>query len=74
MQGLTLYELMGEDMSIEANLIDKNHVCVEVFDESEKIVYQEKSHMYAWESLVYFARQVLLLNAQLKIKLDEIDE
>jgi hypothetical protein len=58
-QDLTLYDLMGEDMSIFCKLIDTKHVHVEINDERDVTVYAETSHIYAWESLVSFARSVL---------------
>lgn len=58
-QDLTLYDLMGEYMSTFVKLIDKKHVHVEIIDERDVTVYAETSHIYAWESLVSFARSVL---------------
>ncbi len=74
MEQLTLYGIMGEDMSIHAKLIDKKHVCVEVIDESDNTVYKETSHLYAWDSLVIFANKVLKLDKKIQEHLIRIED
>lgn len=73
---LTIYDLMGEDMSIFVKLIDTNHVHVEISDERDVVVYDERSHIYAWDSLVSFAKSVLRYdeNIQKEIALLEAEE
>ena len=57
---LTLYEIMAEDHNIYATLTSDKQVLVEVGkDKKNYNDYAETSHIYAWESLVYFARQVI---------------
>lgn len=70
MTNLTVYDLMGEDMTIECKLIDTKHVHVEVIDERDVLVYAETSHIYAWESLVSFAKQVLACDERLQNDLE----
>ncbi len=72
MTSLTLYELMGEDMTIWASLEDKTHVKVRVQDENNQDVYAQVSHIYAWESLVSFAKQVLACDERLQKDLEVI--
>lgn len=67
---LTLHDIMGEDMSILFTFIDMKHICVDVIDERDVMVYSEVSHIYAWESLVRFAKQVLACDEQLRIDND----
>ena len=73
MTNLTVYNLMGEDMSIECKLIDTKHVHVDIIDENDNSVYSEDSHIYAWESLVSFAKQVLACDKRLRQEI-EINE
>lgn len=65
MTELTLNAIMGEDMTIECEGLDDNHVKVSVLDENEELVHEEETHIYAWESLVYFAKQILAVDARL---------
>jgi hypothetical protein len=71
---LTLYELMGEDMSIFAEALDTMHVHVEVFDETDKQVYFEKTHIYAWESLVGFSKKVLCYDERVQEQMAQLEE
>lgn len=59
MRSLTVYELAGEDMDIEVKLLYAEQVEITIRDENEEIVYKETSHKSAWDSLAYFARQVV---------------
>lgn len=59
MNDLRLYEIMGEDHYIRAHLQKGGEVIVEVLNEDSQEVYKEKSHIYAWDSLVSFAKMVL---------------
>ncbi len=75
MTTLTLYELMAEDHVIFADLKPNGEVHVVVTDTAEhEIVYSETGHIYAWESLVNFAQQVLdcdtRIQNELKLKED----
>lgn len=57
---ITLYELMGEDHLIYANKQKNGDIRVIIKnDETDKEVFNETSHPYAWESLVYLAKQIL---------------
>ncbi len=74
MKELTLYEIMGQDHIIFAQLQDDKEVHVVVTDTDEhEIVYSEKSHMFAWESLVSFAKQILACDERLRQEI-EINE
>ncbi len=70
MTNLTVYDLMGEDMTIECKLIDTKHVHVEIIDERDVLVYAETNHIYAWESLVSFAKQVLACDERLRQEIE----
>jgi hypothetical protein len=65
MNELALYDIMGEDHEIWAKKVDETHVKVEVFNEHQDMVYQENSHVFAWEALVGFAKQVLAVDARM---------
>ena len=66
MTNLTLYEIMGEDMTLWAKLVNKKEVLVQVKDELERTVFEEHSHIYAWETLVSFAKQILAANVHIE--------
>jgi hypothetical protein len=70
MKQLTVYDLMGEDMTIECKLIDTKRVHVDIIDENDNSVYSEDSHIYAWESLVSFAKQVLACDERLRQEIE----
>lgn len=70
----TIRDLMGEDMSIFAKLIDRKRVYVEVVDENEKQVYEETSHIYAWDSLVSFAHQIIRYDERIQEHLLRIED
>lgn len=74
MSELTLYEIMGEDHDITVKLHDDRHVEVVVRNEHLDILYDEVSHIYAWESLVYFAKQVVAVDARLQEDLKLMEE
>jgi len=68
---LTLYDIMGQDMCIIAKLDGPTSVSVEVLDEDDGQVYCDKSHIYAWDSLVLFARQVIHADERIQRELEE---
>lgn len=70
MNELTLYNLMSEDMTIWTSLQGKTHVNVKVQNEEGEVVYAQVSHIYAWESLVSLARQVLACDERLRKDLE----
>lgn len=65
MTPLTLYDISAEDHYIFARLENDKDVTVEVWNDNEEVVYKEKSHHFAWDSLVAFARMVLDQDEQL---------
>lgn len=62
---LELYDIMGNDMFIEAYKV-KGGIQVLVENEEGEELYNETSHPFAWDSLVYFAQQVLDINKRLE--------
>jgi hypothetical protein len=63
---VTLYDIMAEDMMIWAKKVPNGQVNVYVENEDNQEVYNETSHRAAWDSLVYFARQVIEENKRLE--------
>jgi hypothetical protein len=61
---LSLYDIMAEDLIIYAKRI-KGGIETRVTDENDVEVYREESHQAAWDSLVYFAKQVLAEDARM---------
>ena len=62
----TLYEIMGENMLIWAKKLPSGEINVRVTNENEEEVFNESSHRGAWDTLVYFAKQILDENAQIE--------
>lgn len=56
---LSLYELMAEDHLIYARLEKNGEITTTITNENDETVYDETSHEAAWNSLVYFAQQVI---------------
>jgi hypothetical protein len=75
MTDLTLYDICAEDLEIYASLQPNGEVCVTVAREDvdpnqEVVIYQEVSNIAAWESLAYFARQVLYFDEKIQHELN----
>jgi len=62
---LTLYEICGEDMEICAKKKD-GQIEIKVTDEKDREVFFEKTHQVAWDSLVYFAKQVIFQDERIQ--------
>ncbi len=69
MKDLTLYEIMGEDHYIVADVEKDGQVRTMVMNESDDIVFTEVSHRFAWESLVSFAKMVISQDEQVQKEL-----
>lgn len=50
---------MAEDHYVLARKAPNNLLAIEVLNENDEVVFETKSHRYAWESLVSFAKMVL---------------
>ncbi len=59
MKELTLYDIMGSDHYMVANVETDGQVRAIVIDVNDEVVFNETSHPFAWDSLVSFARMVL---------------
>lgn len=68
-----LYDLMGEDHEIEAKMLPGHQVSINIINDNGDTVYEDQTHLYAWESLVDFARQVLQQNEHIQQKLEDYD-
>lgn len=66
---LSFYDICGEDHYIFARLTGIKEVTVVVENESLEEVYHESSHIYAWDSLVSFAKMVLQQNEKIQKEL-----
>lgn len=72
---LNLYDLMGEDHELEALLNpDNKKILININNESGNLVYSDETHPYAWESLVYFAKQVLNYDEKIQEQLNLLEE
>jgi len=74
MKELTLYDIMGEDHYVLANLESDKWVTVKVLNEYDEEVYHVKSHLAAWDSLVSFAKMVLDQDKKIQKGLNEVGE
>ncbi len=84
---LTLYNIMAEDHVLTVKLAYHSnrlqgvnrpppkpcHISVEVEDEQGEKVYDQISHIYAWESLVGFAKQVLNCDKKIQEELERLE-
>ncbi len=73
MTDLTLHNIMSEDMVVWAKLHEPKTVSIQVTDEDETTVYDEITHIYAWDSLVSFARQILACDEQVQKDLEVME-
>lgn len=64
--GLEFYDIMAEDMIIYARCTKGNQVHVLVTDEYDKKVFSEISSKDAWDTLVYFAKQIVSENENME--------
>lgn len=67
---LELYDIMGSDHQIFAHLERNGEITTVVNDEDGSPVFSETSHIAAWLSLTYFAKQVLDCDAYIQKQLD----
>lgn len=70
MTDLTIYDLIGEDHEICVKLVTDKHINIEIKNDQDERVYFESSHIYAWESLVSFAKQVLACDERLRQEIE----
>lgn len=73
MTNLTLYEIMGEDMTLWAKLQNKAEVAVQVKNEDDETVFSEVTHIYAWETLVSFAKQIVACDERIQKELEILE-
>jgi hypothetical protein len=70
---LSLYTILGDSFIIYAKKIKNGDINTTVIDEETNCtVFCETGHPAAWESLVYFAQQIL--NENKKIEQGDIQE
>lgn len=60
----SVYDLLSEDhdIYIRRNTNNPKEIDIRIDDKKGNAVYQERSHIFAWQSLVNFAEQVIELN------------
>lgn len=64
---LKLYQIMGDNMLIYAKKLPNGEINTTVIDEeSNQTVFCETGHPAAWESLVYFAKQIISENDRIE--------
>jgi len=70
LEGISLYDLMAEDISIQARLTNQKEVSIYLEDEKYKPLAHDKTHLYAWESLVYLAKQIISENDKIQREIE----
>lgn len=71
MTNLTVHDLIGEDHEIQVTLLNgEKHVAIDIHDENSMLVEHLETHIYAWESLVSFAKQVLACDERLRQEIE----
>ena len=73
MDELTLYRLMAEAIATYAKLIDPKTLEYELFDEDSNSIYKDRTHIYAWDQLVYFSKQVITINKRIQRELEDYE-
>ncbi len=67
MNDLSVHDLMGEDHELTVKLhTDTKHIEITIHDDRCVEVYDDITHINAWESLVYFAKQVINLDRRIQ--------
>lgn len=72
MTGLTVYELIGEEMKVLATPMSKSSVSINILNENGDVVYNETSHLNAWDSFVDIAKQVIDLDSYVQKQLNKL--
>lgn len=73
MEDITLYDLCAEDHRLSARLRGNKLINIKIENEDGEIILQDDEHIYAWESLVYFAKQVLYYDKKIQKDLETYD-
>jgi archaeosine-15-forming tRNA-guanine transglycosylase len=69
MTDLTVYDLMGEDHYVSTSYDAASPaVDVKIYGPYEEVVFHEESHVFAWRSLVHFAKQIIACDEQMKME------
>lgn len=68
---MNLYDIMAEDKIIYATLESNGEISIKVMNhDSSQLEYMGRSHQFAWDSLVYFAQQVLNCDKRIQKQLE----
>ena len=73
LEDITLYDICAEDHRLMAKLRNNKLVHVKIENEDGEVILQDDEHIYAWESLVYFAKQVLYYDKKIQKDLETYD-
>ena len=73
MEDITLYDLCAEDHRLSARLRGNKLINIKIENEDGEVILQDDEHIYAWESLVYFAKQVLYYDKKIQKDLETYD-
>ena len=71
---LTVYDLLGEDHTLWVDVIEKDRLEIEILDDKDNKVFIECTHIYAWDSMVNFAQQVLMCDKRVRQKMESMDD
>ena len=67
---ISLYDICGENHYVFAKLETDGDVTIRVENEESEEVYREKSHIFAWDSLVSFAKMVISQDEKIQKELE----
>lgn len=73
MEDITLYDLCAEDHRLSARLRGNKLINIKIENEDGEVILQDDEHIYAWEILVYFAKQVLYYDKKIQKDLETYD-
>ena len=66
---ISLYDICGDEHYIHANLQKDGDIAIEVQNFDGDQVFKETGHIYAWDSLVAFAKMVLSQDEKIQTEL-----
>lgn len=67
---LTIYDIMGTDHVLYAKDKENEIEVLIINEDTDKIEYRESTHKFAWDSLVYFAKQVISENERIEKQME----
>ena len=68
---VTFEELIAGDHYIDATLLDNNKIDIDIKDDDYKLVDTQWATKNGWDSLVYFAEQIIRANKRIQRQMED---